>query len=367
MGLLGGMQMDAQFSHVSPKAFFFRVLNGTALGIIIGLIPNAILATILQYFPGFTLGTNLITVVKIFQLATPLIIGAIISHQFKLDSLRSMTVAGAAFVGSGVITRNSQTYFDKAGKAATLLIGNGQGNITNTMLTATVAILMIKWVKKRFGSAELVLIPLVIGSLAGLIGLYTLPSVSFITLAIGDIINYFTTLQPFLMSMLITCMFAVLIITPVSMVSLGIAVGLFGLAAGASTMGVASTTLVLIVHSWKTNNSGVTLGIAMGSMKMMMPNLFKYPIILCPILTTAMVSSLSVPIFHITGTPASAGFGLVGMVGPLAGLKAGNSLVETLLAWLVIPTVSAIVSYVVFDKMVNLYQTHIAFKYQEAE
>ena len=58
--------MDAQFSQVSPKDFFFRVLNGTALGIIIGLIPNAILATILQYFPGFALGASLVTVVKVF-------------------------------------------------------------------------------------------------------------------------------------------------------------------------------------------------------------------------------------------------------------------------------------------------------------
>lgn len=367
MGLLGGMHMDSQFSHVSPKDFFFKVLNGTALGIIIGLIPNAILATILQYFPGFTLGVSLVTVVKIFQLATPLIIGAIISYQFHLDSLRSMTVAGAAFVGSGVITQDSQTYFDKAGEAATLLIGNGQGNITNTMLTAALAVLMVKVIKKRFGSAELVLTPLVIGSLAGLVGLYTLPTVSSATLAIGTMINYFTTLQPYAMSMLIAVTFAILIISPVSTVSIGIAVGLFGLSAGASAMGVASTTLVLIVHSWKTNNSGVTLGIAMGSMKMMMPNLFKYPVILFPVVTTAIVSSLSVPIFNITGTPASAGFGLVGLVGPLAGLKAGNTLAVTVLAWLVIPAVAALASYFVFDKLTKLYQTNVVFKYQEAE
>lgn len=100
---------------------------------------------------------------------------------------------------------------------------------------------------------------------------------------------------------------------------------------------------------------------------MMMPNLFKYPVILLPVVTTAVVSSLSVPIFNITGTPASAGFGLVGLVGPLAGLKAGNSLVVTVLAWLVIPAVASFVSYVVFDKLINLYQTQVVFKYQEAK
>ncbi len=128
------------------------------------------------------------------------------------------------------------------------MIGNGLGNITNTMLTATIAIVMVKAIKKRFGSAELVLTPLVIGSVAGLIGLYILPTVSSATLAIGTMINYFTTHQPYLMSMLIATTFAILIISPVSTVSIGIAVGLFGLSAGASAMGVASTTLVLIVH-----------------------------------------------------------------------------------------------------------------------
>ncbi|MGV3240529.1 hypothetical protein ACEF17_10485, partial [Streptococcus hyovaginalis] len=76
--------MDAQFSQVSPKDFFLRALKGTALGIIIGLIPNAILATILQYFSGFALGASLVPVVKIFRLATPLIFRSFIFFPFPL-------------------------------------------------------------------------------------------------------------------------------------------------------------------------------------------------------------------------------------------------------------------------------------------
>ena len=58
-------------------------------------------------------------------------------------------------------------------------------------------------------------------------------------------------------------------------------------------------------------------------MKMMMPNLFKYPIILIPCLFTATISAIPVVLFNISGTPQSAGFGLVGLVGPLASLDAG--------------------------------------------
>ena len=36
--------------HLSPKIFLNKVLAGTATGIIIGLIPNAVLGAILKYF-----------------------------------------------------------------------------------------------------------------------------------------------------------------------------------------------------------------------------------------------------------------------------------------------------------------------------
>ncbi len=39
----------------------------------------------------------------IFQLATPLIIGVLIALQFGFDPMRMMVVAGASFVGSGVV------------------------------------------------------------------------------------------------------------------------------------------------------------------------------------------------------------------------------------------------------------------------
>ena len=57
---------------------------------------------------------------------------------------------------------------------------------------------------------------------------------------------------------------------------------------------------------------------------MMMPNFLTNPIIGLPVAITAAISSLSVPIFQMVGTPASAGFGFVGLVSPLAALNAGN-------------------------------------------
>ena len=75
------------------------------------------------------------------------------------------------------------------------------------------------------------------------------------------------------------------------------AIQLDGVSAGAAAMGVAATTFVLVVNSWKVNKSGVTIAIALGAMKMMMPNLFRKPVILIPCLVSAVITAIPVALF----------------------------------------------------------------------
>ena len=344
----------AENVKITPKEFLNKVLAGTALGIIVGLIPNAVLASILKHFPQTTFVVLLTQTVVMFQLATPLLIGALIALQFGFNPMRMAVVAGAAFVGSGVTSFSSEM---------SVYISSGTGDIINTMITASVAVILISLIGEKFGSVSIILSPILIGAGSGLIGLIILPYVKVFTTLIGNGINSFTTLQPVLMSILISCAFAVLIISPISTVAIGMAIQLNGISAGAAAMGVAATTLVLVVHSWKVNKSGVTIAIALGAMKTMMPNLFRYPIILVPILFTASLSAIPVAIFSVMGTPSSAGFGLVGLVGPLASIDAGLNIFIALCVWIIIPVVIAILSLVVFEQVLKLYKKEEAFAY----
>ena len=328
---------------LTPKIFLNKVLAGTATGIIVGLIPNAVLAAILKLFGENTLAVTITQMAVIFQLATPLLIGALIAVQFGFKPMQMLVVAGAAFVGSGVVKFNPDT---------ATYIGAGTGDIINTMITASIAVGMILLIGEKF-----------VGIGAGLIGYYLYPYVTKITAAIGDLINTFTTLQPILMSILIACSFAFLIISPISTVAIGMAIQLNGVSAGAAAMGVAATTVVLVVNSWKVNKPGVTLAIALGAMKMMMPNLFRKPIILVPCLFTAIISAIPVALFSVSGTPASAGFGLVGLVGPLASLDAGLSIILLLISWFVVPIVAAFVGQILFEKILKLYDRKDVFEF----
>ncbi len=339
---------------ITPKIFMNKVLGGTALGIIIGLISNAVLSGILKLFGDNVFAVTLTQVAVIFQLGTPLIIGTLIAHQFGFKPLTMMVTGAAAFIGSGVIKFNAE---------ANAYVGAGTGDIINTMLTASIAVLLILWIKDSFGSVAIVLTPIVVGCGAGLIGVFLLPYVTFITTGIGSIINTFTELQPILMSILISCSFAFLIISPISTVAIGVAIQLNAVSAGAAAMGVAATTLVLVINSWKVNKSGVTIAIALGAMKMMMPNLFRKPIILLPCFFTAIISAIPVALFSVSGTPASAGFGLVGIVGPLASIDAGLNVLVAVIVWFVVPAAASLLGQFLFEKVFKLYDRKDVFEF----
>lgn len=342
-------------NELSFKTFINKVLAGTAQGTIIALIPNAVLSAILNYFAHIAIANIIIQAAVIFQLATPLIIGSMIAKQFDLNPMQIMITGGAAFVGSGVVKFDGllQSY-----------VGAGTGDVINIMVTAAVAVVLLLLIGDKFGSSSIIGLPIVVGIGAGVIGMMTYPLVTQITFAVGNVINTFTELQPILMAVLISCSFATLIISPITTVGIGLAIGLDGVSAGAAALGVGATMIVLVVNSWKVNKPGVTLAIALGGMKMMMPNLFKTPVILVPCLFTAIISGIMAAVFNVSGTPASSGFGLVGLVGPLASLDAGLNVLLVVLIWFIIPIVSALLGQYLFEKFLKLYQREVIFLYQ---
>lgn len=289
--------------------------------------------------------------------------------------MKAALLTAIAFVSSGATTKlvganqllelvqkqkASNEIITTATKVVSGFYTSGTGDIINVMLICSISALVLLWLDGKFDFFSFVLIP-VVGTLLATLGLFMLPYVKMISLFIGQGIMYFTQLQPYVMSVLICIAFSIMIVAPIFTVAIGLAIGLNGLSAGAAAMGVA---IVLVVHSFFVNKAGVTTAIALGSMKMMMTNVFKAPISYLPIVSTAALTGLLVPFFTITGTPASAGFGLVGLTGLFASVNGGLSFTTALVAWLVIPIVLAIFFRILFEKILKLYSVRI-FKFEE--
>ena len=274
--------------------------------------------------------------------------GYLISMQFKLNPIQSSCVGGAAYIGSGA-WKFVEVTMD--GNVTNIFRLAGIGDVINTMLTAALAILVIRLISAKLGSLNLVFLPIIVGTGVGWVGTLTLPYVSMITSLIGQVINSFTTLQPILMSILIAMSFSLIIISPLSTVAIGLAIGLTG---------ISSAAALLVWACARVNKPGVPIAISLGAMKMMMPNFLTNPIIGLPVAITAAISSLSVPIFQMVGTPASAGFGFVGLVSPLAALNAGNiNVVIMLVAWIVVPFVVGFIVNKVCCDVLHLYKKEI--------
>ncbi|MBJ8265343.1 PTS transporter subunit IIC [Staphylococcus pseudintermedius] len=346
--------MEVAEQRMTFKTFMFKVLNGLAIAIIAGLIPNAVLGGLFKYLSQYAdIFATMNQVVLGVQFALPIMVGVLIALQFNLNPMATALVGAASFVGSGAA---------KVTRAGWQLVGIG--DLINTMITASIAVLIVLWLGNRLGSLNVILLPILVGGGAGLIGVATLPYVSKITLAIGSLVNTFTTLQPVLMGVLIAVLFSFIIVSPISTIGVGLAIGISGLAAGSAAIGVAVAAVVLFIGTLRVNKIGVPIAILLGGMKMMIPNIIRYPILLLPIGITAAVTGAAGALFGISGVKETAGFGIVGLVGPIKALELmdGNGMTNLLIVlavFFVIPlVVGFIVDYILW-KVLKLYDSEI--------
>lgn len=329
---------------LSFKKLFNTVLNGMALGIVSGLIANAVLSAVFKYL-GMLFLPNVFAMlsqaVYLLQFAVPVLVGVAIGMSMKFTALETSVLGAAILAGSGSITFNAQ---QKVYTAVPM------GDLFNVLLVALVAVVIIKAVSGKFGSLTIIFLPIIGGALPTFIGLLTLPYMKKLTKLLADIVLNFTTLQPLAMCVLIAMSFAFFIVTPVSTVAMGIILfsNANNLGAGAAALGVVSAAAVLMIGSIKTKNpNGVSFAILLGAIKLMMPNVARTPLLMVPILLTAATTGLAGWVFNILGDQTSAGFGIIGLIGPLKAFELASSVVYIFLAYFVIPFVSAFV----YDKL----------------
>ena len=358
-------------TKLNLRDFFFKVLTGSAQGILIGVLPSAIMKNVLK-FSGLmdtSFGMNFSAILTLFQSFIPLLIGLAIAMQFRMKALDVAAVA----IATGAASSSFKWYFNQENpmthKPATpLFIAGGAGDVINAMIVSSIAVLVIWLIAKYlngFGSIAIIFTPLVAG-LIGWFGLVIAPYVANVTTWIGDAVSRFTALQPVPMSILIAMAFSIIIITPVSTVGIALAISLAGLGAGAAGIGVVATTIVLLINSVRVNKPGVSIAIFLGAMKGMMPSVFKKPITMLPFLLTAAISAIPVALFNAQGTPQTAGFGYIGMVSPLQSFIIDNpdkewitnsiTGFEALIVWFVVPIIAAFISNYIFSNILKLYK-----------
>jgi uncharacterized membrane protein len=85
-----------------------------------------------------------------------------------------------------------------------------------------------------------------------------------------------------------------------------------------------------------------------------------------PFLLSSAIAGVFVALFNVQGTAQSAGFGYIGLVGPIqsmtldaaskaAGMTHAINGIQSLIAWLVVPIVAGFIANFVFSKLFKFY------------
>ncbi|HCY0643445.1 TPA: PTS transporter subunit IIC [Staphylococcus aureus] len=340
--------------NADNKQFFSKILNSIGAGVVIALVPNALLGEVLKIFKSgneiLELTYQLVILIQSFM---AFIIGVLAAHQFKFNGAGAAIVGTSAMIGSGAVVYSNNSFMLKS-----------IGDIINTSLVVIIACLIYMVLQNKLGSFELIILPVLVPIVSGGIGLITLPYIRKITQAIGNVIHSFTDLNPLLMSILISVAFSLLMVTPISLVAIATAISLNGLGSGAANLGIVAACVTFLFGSLRVNSIGVNAVLLIGAAKMMIPVYLKNLIISIPLTINGIITGIIAYVLQVKGTPLSAGFGYTGLVGPINAFNrmSGDptmNIILLALGYFVIPFVSAFIVHELCKKFIPIYSNDI--------
>ncbi len=118
--------------------------------------------------------------------------------------------------------------------------------------------------------------------------------------------------------MIVATLMGLALTAPISSAALAIMLELDGIAAGAATIGCAAQMIGFAVSSYRENRWSGFIALGIGTSMLQVPNIIKKPLILIPpIVAGIILAPIGTVLFQMTNSPAGAGMGTSGLVGPI--------------------------------------------------
>jgi len=162
------------------------------------------------------------------------------------------------------------------------------------------------------------------------------------------------------MGVILAVLFSFLIVSPVSTVGIATAIFMEGVSSGTANLGVVAAGFGLLVAGWRVNGFANSILHVLGSPKVQMANMLSRPVTFLPIISSAAILGGIGGALGISGTAMSAGFGISGLMGPLAALNyegwgwSSSNLIIIAVVYLVIPIALALFFNFLFEKVLHL-------------
>ncbi len=200
---------------------------------------------------------------------------------------------------------------------------------------------------------DIILTPITTIVSGGLVATFASPFVGQFTIWLGEIVNQWATLQPFMAGVLIALVVGMSLTSPISSAGLCASIGITGIASGAALVGCTAQMVGFAVASYRDNGVGGLVSQGLGTSKIQLPNVLRHPQIwIAPSIASAIMGPISTCIFKLeTSASAAAGMGTCGLVGPISAFdKMGYSVQNVFIVLMICIVIPAIIAFV-FDKI----------------
>ena len=297
------------------KKWLNRIFIDGLTGMAQGLFATLIVGTIIQQIGtliGGNLGNTIFMLGKVAASLTGAGIGVGVAYRFKESPLVTVSSAITGMIGA---------FASKMLAGAVLVDGaivlTGPGEPLGAFLAAYVGIEIGHLVSGKT-KVDIIVTPIVTIGIGSIVGLLIGPPISKFMLALGELINWGTEQQPFLMGIIVSVLMGMILTLPISSAALGVILNLSGLAAGAATVGCCCNMVGFAVASYRENKMGGLLAQGIGTSMLQVPNIVRKPIIWIPvILSSAILGPIGTMVFHMTNNATGSGMGTAGLVGQI--------------------------------------------------
>lgn len=297
------------------KKFCNRIFIDGLGGMALGLFATLIVGTIIQQIGKFVEGNIGDTIIMVGKIAATLMgagIGCGVAYKFKESPLVVLSAATAGMVGAYAVRILEGKIIIDGG--IQLL---GYGEPLGAFIAAYVAIEVGHLISGKTG-IDILLTPLVCIGVGSVVGVVVGPPISGFMKQLGDLINWATTNNPFVMGVIVSVVMGMVLTLPISSAAIGVVLQLSGIAAGAATVGCCANMVGFAVASYRENKTSGLIAQGLGTSMLQVPNIVKKPVIWLPvIITSAILGPVSTILFGMMNDPMGSGMGTSGLVGPI--------------------------------------------------
>ena len=342
------------------KKYLNRIFIDGLSGMAMGLFATLIIGTIIQQIGsliGGEIGNYLYLIGKMAATLTGAGIGVGVACKFKEGPLVVVSSATAGMVGAfaGKILAGGVFVTEEG---VMMVKFTGPGEPLGAFLAAYVAIEVGHIISGKT-KVDILVTPLISIISGSVIGLLVGPPISSVMTSLGDLINWGTEQQPFLMGIIVSVLMGMILTLPISSAAIGVVLNLSGLAAGAATIGCCANMVGFAVASYRENKIGGLVAQGLGTSMLQVSNIVKKPVIWLPaILTSAILGPVSTLVFYMTNNATGSGMGTAGLVGQImtyqtmtASESASIVLVKIVVMHFILPAILALIISEVMRKI----------------